>query len=56
MRLFYVSLVVVLIVGCTDTPELQTPKEVSAKKTISSNAQEAQEAQEAYLELQKTRG
>ncbi len=55
MKYYYLLLIAVLTVGCSETTVLDVPKEVSAKKAISSNVQEAQEAQEAYARLQESR-
>jgi len=55
MRLLFISLILLFISGCMETPELSPSKEVIAKDQIKSNKTEAQKAKEEYIDLQKQR-
>ena len=55
MRLLFISLILLFISGCMETPELSPSKEVIAQDQIKSNKTEAKEAKEEYLDLQKQR-
>jgi hypothetical protein len=55
MRLIFISLILLFISGCTETPDVSPSKEVIAKDQIQSNKTEAQKAKEEYSDLQKKR-
>ncbi len=56
MRLLLLSIILLLISGCMETPELSSSKEVVAQDQIKSNRTEAEKAKEEYIQLQKQRG
>ena len=55
MRLLFISLILLFISGCMETPELSPSKEVIAQDQIKSNITEAEKAKEEYVEIQKQR-
>jgi len=55
VRVLFISIILLFISGCMETPELYPSKETTAKKQIKSNKTEAQEAQDKYLALQEQR-
>jgi len=55
MRLFFISLILLFISGCMETPELSSSKEIIAQDQIQTNKNEAQKAKEEYIKLQKQR-
>ena len=55
MRITLLSLLLLGISGCMETPEVPTSKEILAKEKIQENKSEAQIAKDAYLKLQKQR-
>jgi NADH:ubiquinone oxidoreductase subunit B-like Fe-S oxidoreductase len=55
MRLLFISLILLMISGCMETPELSSSKEMTAQDQIKSNKTEAQKAKDEYISLQKQR-
>ena len=55
MRLLFISLILLMISGCMETPELSSSKEMTAQDQIKSNKTEAQKAKDEYIALQKQR-
>ena len=53
MRLHF--FIILFIVGCVETPEVSSSKEILAKEKIQSNKTEAQQAQDDYIKLQRQR-
>jgi hypothetical protein len=52
---YMTPLFVLLLIGCTDTPDPQSEREMMAKVTIEKNMDEAQKARAEYIALQKKR-
>jgi len=57
MRFFFtiITIVILFLSGCMETPEVSSSKKEIAKKQIESNKSEAQKAKEEYSKLQKQR-
>ena len=55
MRSLFIFLILLIISGCMETPDLSSSKEKVAKDQIKSNQTEAEKAQNEYLSLQKQR-
>jgi NADH:ubiquinone oxidoreductase subunit B-like Fe-S oxidoreductase len=55
MRLLFISVILLFIAGCMETPELSPSKEVIAQDQIKTNLTEAEKAKEEYIKLQKQR-
>lgn len=55
MRLHFIIFIVLFTLGCTETPEVPSSKEVLAKEKIQFNKTEAQQAQDDYIKLQRQR-
>jgi NADH:ubiquinone oxidoreductase subunit B-like Fe-S oxidoreductase len=55
MKIALLSLLILLLCGCMETPEAPASKEILAKEKIQNNKTEAQIAKEEYLKLQKHR-
>ena len=55
MQLLFISLILLMISGCMETPELSSSKEMTAQDQIKSNKTEAQKAKDEYIALQKQR-
>ena len=52
---FILLILLISLMGCTETPEVSTTKSVAAQDQIESNKNEAKQAQNEYLKLQKQR-
>ena len=56
MRSLSILLILLItLIGCTETPEVSATQSVVAQDQIESNKNEATQAQEEYLKLQKQR-
>lgn len=55
MRLFLLSLIVLFISGCMQTPEHPPSKKTAAQDQIKSNQTEAEKAKAEYSRLRKQR-
>ena len=55
MRLLLLSLVLLLISGCMETPAPSSSKEAIAQDQIQSNKTEAEKAKEEYMKIQQQR-